>query len=69
MNELEGDPMANKDNKEDSISENRLLMNQIFQLDALTRLLLKKGVISEGELSRQVEAIRKEYDSKRKASK
>jgi hypothetical protein len=56
--------MANKDKREDPISENRLLMDQVFQLDALTRLLLRKGVILEGELTRQMEAIREEYEKK-----
>ncbi len=56
--------MANQDKKENLTLDNRLLMNQLFQLDALTRLLLKKGVISEGELTRQMEAIREEYQKK-----
>jgi hypothetical protein len=61
--------MANQDKKANPTSSNRLLMNQIFQLDALTRLLLKKGIISEGELTRQLEAIREEYEKKRGPAK
>jgi len=59
--------MANQDKKKDLILDNRLLMNQVFQLDALTRLLLRKGVISEGELTRQMEAIREEFEKKSRA--
>jgi hypothetical protein len=61
--------MANQDKKTNLTSDNRLLMDQVFQLDALTRLLLKKGIISEGELSRQLEAIRAEFEKKRGATK
>ena len=56
--------MANQDKKESLILDDRLLMNQVFQLDALTRLLLRKGVILEGELTREMEAIRQEYEKK-----
>ena len=61
--------MANQDKKANLAPDNRLLMDQVFQLDALTRLLLKKGIISEGELSRQLEAIRTEFEKKRSATK
>jgi len=61
--------MANQDKNANLTPDNRLLMDQVFQLDALTRLLLKKGIISEGELSRQLEAIRAEFEKKRGPTK
>ena len=60
--------MANQDKGKKSVQDNRLFMNQVFQLDALTRLLIKKGIISEGDLAKQMEAIRKEFEKKRGAA-
>jgi hypothetical protein len=61
--------MANQEKKTNLDLDKGLIMNQVFQLDALTRLLLKKGIISQGELTRQMEAIREEYEKKRGAEK
>ncbi len=58
--------MSEKPKERESAGEKSLLMSQVLQLDAVTRLLMKKGVFTEGELFRELRKVESEYESKKK---
>lgn len=42
-----------------------LLMSQVFQLDAVTQLLIKKGIITKEEFFIELKHLRHDYESKK----
>jgi hypothetical protein len=40
-------------------------MSQVLSLDALTRLLIKKGIITENEFFLELKKIQQEYEKKK----
>ena len=46
----------------ETISLEELLFSEIIQSEALTRLLVKKGIITQGELLAEVRDVQKEQD-------
>ena len=47
------------------VTRGELLISQVIQLDALTQLLIEKGIISKEEFFDKVKQVRQEYESKR----
>jgi len=60
--------MAEKLDERDLVTHQELLMAQMYQLDAVTRLLIKKGVFTEGEFFVELKKIQQEYERKKKSS-
>ena len=60
--------MAEKLDERDLVTHQELLMAQMYQLDAVTRLLIKKGVFTEEEFFTELKKTQQEYESKKKSS-
>ena len=60
--------MAEKLDPSQIVTLEELLMAQMYQLDAVTRLLIKKGVFTEGEFFAELKKTQQEYESKKKSS-
>ena len=52
--------MSEDDNKEE-VTINELLMAQMIRLDAISQLLIEKGVISEEEFYTKLTQVQAEY--------
>ena len=57
--------MAEKLNERELVTHQELLMSQVFQLEAITRLLIEKGVLTEREFFAELKKIQHEYESKK----
>ena len=57
--------MAEKLGEKELVTQQELLMSQVFQLDAVTRLLIKKGIFTESELFVELKKIQQEYETKK----
>ena len=47
------------------VTRGELLISHVIQLDALTQLLIEKGIISKEEFFDKVKQVRQEYESNR----
>jgi hypothetical protein len=65
-NILIGGSMAEKLNDKEIVSFEELLMANMYQLDALTQLLVEKGIIREDEFLLKLKQVQLEYERKRK---
>ena len=50
------------------VSSDELLMSQVVQQEALTRLLVEKGIFTKEEFLRMVEVVDKEMKTKKKVA-
>ena len=57
--------MAEKLNERELVTYQELLMSQVFQLEAITRLLIEKGVFTESEFFVELKKVQHEYESKK----
>ena len=57
--------MAEKLDQSEIVTSEELLMAQMYQLDAVTRLLIEKGVFTESEFFVELKKIQHEYESKK----
>jgi hypothetical protein len=57
--------MAEKVNYPETVSFDELLMANVIQLDALSQLLIKKGLITEHKLFTKLKLVQKDWESKR----
>jgi hypothetical protein len=55
-------PMAEKLDQKEVVTHQELLMSQVLQLDAVTRLLIKKGIFTEGEFFGELKKVQAEYE-------
>ncbi len=58
--------MAVPIDKKQIVTSEELLMSQVIQQEALTRLLVKKGILTEEELLKMVSVVDKEMKRERK---
>jgi hypothetical protein len=58
--------MAEKLNDKEMVSFEELLMSNMYQLDAVTQLLIEKGIIGEDEFLLKLKQVQLEYERKRK---
>ena len=61
--------MAEKLDERKLVTHEELLMSQVFQLEALTRLLIEKDVFTEGEFFQELKNVQHEYEIKKGAAK
>ena len=59
--------MAEKLDDKEVVKVDDLLMAQMIQLDAISQLLIEKGVITEDEFYWKLKQVQKEHQSKRSA--
>jgi len=59
--------MAEKRNDKELVSFEELVMVNIVQLDAVTQLLVEKGIITEQEFSTKLKQVQGEWESKKGA--
>lgn len=57
--------MANKLAQEELVTFKELLMANSFQVDALSQLLIEKGLITEQEFFTKLKQVQAEYQSKK----
>jgi hypothetical protein len=57
--------MAEELNEKETASQEELLMSHVLSLDALMRLLMKKGIIKESEFFLELQKIEQEYEKKK----
>jgi len=57
--------MAEKLDEKEVVSFKELLMSQIINLDAVTQLLIEKGIITEEEFYAKLKAVQEEYEKRR----
>jgi len=57
--------MAEKLDQKDLVSYEELLMANVIQVDALSQLLIEKGLITEKEFYTRLKQVQAEYESKR----
>jgi len=57
--------MAEKLDQKDLVSYEELLMANVIQVDALSQLLIEKGLITEQEFFTRLKQVQAEYESKR----
>lgn len=57
--------MAEKLDEKEVMSLKELLMSQIIQLDAVSQLLIEKGIITEAEFVAKLKQVQHEYESRR----
>ena len=57
--------MAEKLDERELVTHQELLMSQVFQLETITRLLVKKGVFTEDEFFVELKKTQQEYESKK----
>lgn len=53
--------MAQKLDPKDIVSFEEVALAQAIEQEALVNILVKKGIISKGELLEEIERLRKEY--------
>ena len=58
-------PMAEKLNDKEIVSLEELLMANVIQTDAVTQLLIEKGIISEQEFFTKLKQVQAEWESKK----
>ena len=56
--------MAEKLDEREVVTQQELLMSQVLQLDAVTRLLIKKGVFTESEFFTKLKKVQAEYEKR-----
>jgi hypothetical protein len=59
--------MAEKLDDKEIVSYEELLMANVIQLDAVTQLLIEKGIISEQEFFTKLKEVQYEWESKKGA--
>jgi len=59
--------MAEKLNSSELVSYEELLMANVIQVDALSQLLIEKGLITEQEFFTKLKLVQQEWESKRGA--
>jgi len=57
--------MAEKLDDREVVSHQELLMSQIIQLDAVTQMLIEKGIITEEEFFRKLKEVQREYEQRK----
>ena len=57
--------MAEKLNDSETVSFDELLMANVIQLDALSQLLIEKGLITEQEFFTKLKLVQQGWESKR----
>ena len=57
--------MTRKTSERAAVSYDELLMSQMIQLDAVTQLLIEKGVIGEQEFYTKLKQVQAEYQARR----
>ena len=57
--------MAEKLNDSETVSFEELLMANVIQLDALSQLLIEKGLITEQEFFTKLKLVQQEWESKK----
>jgi len=57
--------MAEKLDQKDLVSYEELLITNVIQVDALSQLLIEKGLITEKEFYTRLKQVQAEYESKR----
>jgi hypothetical protein len=57
--------MAKKLNDKEIVSYEELLMANVIQTDAVTQLLIEKGIITEQEFYTKLKQVQGEWESKR----
>ena len=57
--------MAEKLNDKEIVNYEELLMANVIQLDAVTQLLIEKGIISEEEFFIKLKKVQGEWESKK----
>ena len=57
--------MAEKLDEKEIVSLEELLMANVIQLDALSQLLIEKGLITEQEFFTKLKLVQQEWESKR----
>ena len=60
-----GDSMARKLDDKELVSFEELLMANMIQVDALSQLLIEKGLITEHEFYTKLKQVQYEWESKR----
>ncbi|MCF8142728.1 MAG: hypothetical protein K9N21_02280 [Deltaproteobacteria bacterium] len=58
--------MAEKVDEKEIVTFKELLMSQVIQLDAVTQLLIEKGLITEEEFYAKLKAVQGEYERRGK---
>ena len=64
-----GNQMARKLDEKELVSFEELLRANMIQVDALSQLLIEKGLITEQEFFTKLKQVQHDYESKRKARK
>ena len=59
--------MAQKLDESETVTFKELLMANCIQVDALTQLLIEKGVFAEQEFYTKLKQVQSEYDNRRAA--
>jgi len=59
--------MGEKLNDSETVSFEELLMANVIQVDALSQLLIEKGLITEQEFFTKLKLVQQEWESKRGA--
>jgi len=57
--------MGEKLEKKEMVTAEELLMSQMIQLDAVTQLLIEKGIFTEEEFYRKLKQVQGEYEGRR----
>ena len=57
--------MAEKLNEKELVSFKELLMTNTIQVDAVTQLLIEKGIFTEEELYTKLKQVQGEYESRK----
>jgi hypothetical protein len=59
--------MAEKMDEKEIVNLQELLMSQLIQLDAVTQLLIEKGIITNKEFANKLKQVQGDYLKKRDA--
>ena len=59
--------MAQKLDDKELVHPHEFMMSNVIQLDAVTQLLIEKGIITEGEFFTKLKKVQAEYESRRAA--
>ena len=60
-----GNPMAGKLDEKELVTFKELLIANSIQADALSQLLIEKGIITEQEFFTKLKQVQHDYESKR----
>lgn len=60
-----GDTVARKLDEKELVSFEELLRANMYQLDAVTQLLIEKGIITEQEFYTKIKQVQYEWESKK----